>query len=256
MIRPAALRLLLLFIELLPSVETRADNIDYELLLLLKQAGLRFIFLGVESGSQHSLSRFAKQTSVQQNILAIQTLQKLKIDHEILFIMYEPDTTIEDIEANLQFLNYVNGLNINLLNSMVVYHGTPMHTSMARKNRLSGDFLDYSYEFQDPRVTQFKKHANLGLSGFYRVLRYMDAIRWQIGENNDLSRTLSLLSQRLHFTASGWVWKLLAFVKDGTEPSILLEEASCLANHTAAMLAKIVDGWPAAMELSERKEVL
>ena len=225
------------------SFLTRVDNIDRELLMLLKQAGLRFIFLGVETESQNSLDRFGKHTSVAQNDQAIRTLRELDIDHEILFIMYEPDSTLDDVKANLRILKLVDRLNVNLLDALRIYHGTPMHQQMFEDGRLTGDFLSYKYLFSDPRVGVFERHATNGLNGFYAILRHMDAVRWSIGEDNDLSRAMVSISKRLNQAAANWLDQLMVAIENRQDPAPLQDTAEHIAIEIASVLQNLVTNW-------------
>jgi len=233
---------------------TRVDNVDEELLAKLKRAGLRFVFIGAESGSQRSLDFYAKETSVGQNVRAVEILQRLEIDHEILWIMYDPDTTLDDIEANVSFLQHVDALNVNLLNRLRIYHGTPMHTLMARQGRLRGNFLEYDYDFADPRVAAFEHTATAGLNAFYQVLNRTDVLKWEIGDGSPLTEFVTGIAYRLHITASEWLQRLLQAVKTGADLLSFQDEAVESATESARLLSRIVASWPVET-VSARVEV-
>lgn len=226
------------------AILTRVDNVDRDLMALLKEAGLRFVFVGVESGSQRSLDFYVKETTIDQNRRAVKILQDLGIDHEVLWIMYDPETTLADVEANIQFLDCLDSLNVNLLNKLRVYHGTPMHAKLARQGRLEGNFLEYTYEFSDPRVTVFEREASRGLGAFFQVLNHADILKWEIGDNHPLTQLISLVTHRLHLHATGWLRKLLAAVKADEPLHGLYDEAMESAAESAHYLARIVQAWP------------
>jgi len=234
------------------SFLTRVDNIGRDLLALLKQAGLRFIFLGVETESQQSLVRFGKQTCIDQNNNAIKILRELDIDHEILFIMYEPDGTLEDVKENLKILEQVDKLNVNLLEPLRVYHGTALQRQMEKQGRLQGNFLSYSYQYQDNRVEHFQRHANRGLSGYYGILRHMDALRWNIREDNDLSRAMVQISKQIHRAAAIWLHKLMHSIENNQDPEPLQSIAISTATEIAELLKELVESWPVFFEPPER----
>jgi anaerobic magnesium-protoporphyrin IX monomethyl ester cyclase len=86
---------------------TRADQIlklGEDGLKALKEAGLREVEMGVESGSQSVLDRFAKGTRVETNRLALEMLERNGIRSEVDFIMFDPWTTLEDLKENVQFI--------------------------------------------------------------------------------------------------------------------------------------------------------
>lgn len=86
------------------SMETRATEVDRELMAFLKQAGLGTVFLGLESGDQRSLDLYNKQTTVAQNKRAVKIIDELSINLEYGFIMFHPFLTPEDFLENLAFL--------------------------------------------------------------------------------------------------------------------------------------------------------
>lgn len=93
------------------SIECRANEVDPELMKLLKKVGLYTVFLGLESGYQPTLDRFRKGMKVEQNLRAIQILTDLQIRYSIGFIMFHPHTTLEEVAANLAFLQHVEQKN-------------------------------------------------------------------------------------------------------------------------------------------------
>ena len=60
------------------------------------------VFLGVESGSQRSLTKFRKYTTVEDNKSAIYTLRKYGIEPNYGFIMFEPDSALADVRAEFR----------------------------------------------------------------------------------------------------------------------------------------------------------
>lgn len=92
------------------SIQTRANRIvnNQELLQKLHTVGLRGIALGIESGSKRVLKVFNKNSEDAVNREAIGVLKKLKIPFKINYIMFEPTTTLADIQENINFLESVN----------------------------------------------------------------------------------------------------------------------------------------------------
>ncbi|HEX3685564.1 MAG TPA: radical SAM protein [Bryobacteraceae bacterium] len=225
---------------------TRVDNVDRDLMALLQKAGLRFVFLGAETGSQRSLDFYLKETTVDQNARAIGILRALGIDHEVLWIMYDPETTLEDLEANLDFLKHLDSLNVNLLNRLRVYHGTPMHARLARNGRLRGTFLEYDYDFHDPRVTLFEREATNGLNAFYQVLNRADVLKWELGDTHPLTQLVTTVSQRVHVSATIWLRGLIAAIRQQSDVSRFSGEAVSAAADCARLLARLVAAWKSA----------
>lgn len=148
------------------GIEARVNDIYDEVIGELVEAGLYQIFLGLESGSERSLKRMNKMTTVEQNERALSILRKYGLEPNLGFIMFEPDATLEDVRDNFDFLKR-NGLLKDLaITANVLYHyqiilkGTPAYHKLYREGRLEIS-PSSSYEgralFVDPRVAALAK---------------------------------------------------------------------------------------------------
>jgi 5-methoxy-6-methylbenzimidazole methyltransferase len=85
-------------------------------------AGLRHILIGLESGKDESLRRMIKMTTVAQNEKALRVLRSHGVVPNVGFIMFEPDSRLEDVRINFDFLKR-NDLLKNLpVTANVLYH--------------------------------------------------------------------------------------------------------------------------------------
>lgn len=145
------------------ALECRVDSLDEEGLLLLKEAGLKRVFLGIESGVQRALDTYDKRVTVEANRRALRVLKALGIDVTVGFIMFDPYTTVEELAANTEFLrdeigpwSEVKRIVAQPMNALQVYDGTPL----AGKLKDNGMLLnsdeacppEYRYRFLDWRV--------------------------------------------------------------------------------------------------------
>ncbi|MFZ5632642.1 MAG: B12-binding domain-containing radical SAM protein [Bacillota bacterium] len=124
------------------GIEARVNDIHDETIGALVEAGLRHILIGLESGKEQSLKRMNKMTTVVQNERAVAILRKHGIEPNIGFIMFEPDSTLEDVRINFEFLRK-NDLLKNLpVTANVLYHhqiilrGTPAYQRLQSEGRL------------------------------------------------------------------------------------------------------------------------
>ena len=139
------------------TIACRATDVDVEVLRLLKRAGLRRVFLGVESGNQAVLDRFKKNVIVEQNRRAVEVIKELGLLLEVGFIAFEPDSSLEEVtDSYLELyrmlgheLDYVVGVS----NKAVPFPGTPMCQSLERTERLSWHNWMPQYQFKDERVS-------------------------------------------------------------------------------------------------------
>lgn len=82
-------------------------------LLKLKEAGLRSLFLGIESGSDSQLRRYCKGVTAEQSVAAIELLTKLGIEQDIGYIIFDPLVTVDELMQTVQFLERCH-LNSNM----------------------------------------------------------------------------------------------------------------------------------------------
>ena len=136
----------------------RADTVEPELFRELKQAGLKSVFVGVESGSQRELDAFDKRVTVEDNRRALETLYDLDIKFHIGLIFFNPYTEMDDVTANMEFIEQTRplwsakGNILSVENRVIVYKGTPFWNRLMQDGRLEGDYLDYDYTIPDWRV--------------------------------------------------------------------------------------------------------
>lgn len=142
------------------GIEARVNDIHDETVSALVGAGLRHILIGLESGSDRSLKRINKMTTVAQNERAIRILRKYGIEPNIGFIMFEPDSSLEDIRVNFEFLKR-NDLMRNLaITANMLYHhlivlkGTKAHRDLQEAGRLEVQASSYEsvVALTDPKV--------------------------------------------------------------------------------------------------------
>ncbi|MFF3714179.1 B12-binding domain-containing radical SAM protein [Streptomyces phaeochromogenes] len=121
------------------SFGTRVNQIlkAAEVLPRLKECGLRFIELGIESASEPVLERLAKHVKPEVNVAAVRLLKRLGIEISLDFIMLDPATTLPDVRANLEFLREAGFYDYvphdHLYTALVLYEGTPIRDYYARR---------------------------------------------------------------------------------------------------------------------------
>jgi radical SAM superfamily enzyme YgiQ (UPF0313 family) len=141
--------------------ETRVDSITPELLDILARNGASSIFLGIESGCDSVLKRIGKRTTKQQAIQAVRAVQRSGIQLTVGFIMFEPDSTLAEIQENYEFLEQLGLLTHHDLTANLLYHnqivlrGSAAWERFERDGRLLLDPLlpfEARYRFLDERV--------------------------------------------------------------------------------------------------------
>jgi anaerobic magnesium-protoporphyrin IX monomethyl ester cyclase len=222
-------------LDAIMSIKCRADDVEEDLFRRLLEMGVVRAYVGVESGSDHSLRTLNKHTTAAQNERALETLNKVGILADFGLIFFDPDSTVEDIQANLGFFHRMAGDGQAPLSfgRLEVYAGTPILHRLQREGRLSGDFLAWNYTISDPRVellfrlmvtTMRHRHYDSdGLSkqcsmSCYRLAMYKhvmgtqadprlaDDLRGMVARLNNHS--LALLEDMLRFTMSEDIYEV------------------------------------------------
>ena len=141
--------------------ETRVDSINPQLLAILANNGANAVFLGIESGCDAVLQRIGKRISKQQVIKAVKTVQGSGMQLTIGFIMFEPDTTLAELDESYTFLEELglltdHDLTANLLyHNQIVLYGSAAWERFEREGRLLVTPqlpFEARYRFRDERV--------------------------------------------------------------------------------------------------------
>ncbi len=151
-------------LEIMYGIACRSNDVDKELFALLKQSGLRTVFLGIESSSQEILDIFNKKMAAEENKKAIKILQELGIDIVTSLITINPYSTIKTIAQDINFLRETNcGPRLNHIKALEVLSGMPLVQKLKDDNLLRGTPFDYRYDFADKSV---EKVANYLVNQF------------------------------------------------------------------------------------------
>ena len=149
------------------GIECRVNDIEYKTIGILVKAGLKDVFLGVESGSQRSLNKFRKFTKVEDNKMAINILRQYGIEPNYGFIMFEPDSTLADVRANFEFLKEMKMLNSPSITAHLLHHKQTVFKGTfdyQRKNNgakpVSDIMYESVYEFKDKAVEALSEDIN------------------------------------------------------------------------------------------------
>lgn len=133
-------------------IESRSDNVEKHIFRLLKESGLCEVFLGVESGVQAILDRYAKGITIKDNEKAIQILERLNCKIDLGFIMFDPLTTFDQLKANyLWLVKQGHFTKYNLYNKLNIYYGTPLAEILKEKKLLkkAAFYERGSYDYAD-----------------------------------------------------------------------------------------------------------
>ena len=109
-------------------VETHLNNMDDQMIKLLKQAGLELIYVGVESSNHvvlKDMKRFTIEHDKQYEI--IKKCQDAGIIVKTMFIIGNPEDTEDTINASIQYSKYLPSLYAQF-SVFTPYPGTPVYS--------------------------------------------------------------------------------------------------------------------------------
>lgn len=104
----------------------RADTINENLLQLMKKAGLKNFFLGVESGNQKTLDFMNKKTTISQVRKTVALAKKYSIKIGLSCILGFVNEKYTDVQRTIDFMISLKG-DSYLFNFLLVFPGTELY---------------------------------------------------------------------------------------------------------------------------------
>ncbi|MEW6097346.1 MAG: radical SAM protein [bacterium] len=135
-------------------INARGNNIDYSLLLKLKEAGCRWIHYEVATGTQKMLDFLKKEMTLKQIHYAIKVTNDVKITNSIDITLGLPDETKEHILKTIKFVNKINP-DFAYFSLSLPYPGTELYKVWRSQY---GGKRDYWQEYANPN-SEFKTHT-------------------------------------------------------------------------------------------------
>ena len=143
-------------------IQTRSDSVQEDIFSNLAKAGLFRVFLGVESGYQPTLDYFCKQCRIESNVKAIDILKRLGIKISMGFIMFHEYSTLEEIEANLDFLETIINIGYTDYNIETFFNDLQIQPGTALFEEKSQWCFDSNYngiyEIKDELARAYRKN--------------------------------------------------------------------------------------------------
>lgn len=113
----------------------RSNDLDLEVAELMRQAGFERVLIGIESANPEVLRLFRKGESLQTICQSIGILRQVGIDVVPGFMIFNPYTTIETLEADIDFLETYK-FTPTLSKSLRIFDGIPLQEIMEFEKRL------------------------------------------------------------------------------------------------------------------------
>lgn len=140
--------------DIIWRISCRVDEIDAEMLSKLKEVGLGYIYMGIESGSIQGLKTANKHYTVDDVLYSIAILQDLNLNFEYGFMIFDPYSTFDSIKENISFFREVckDGRAPVHFTKMMPYAGTAIAQCLKKEDRLIGEICFPNYTYKDSRI--------------------------------------------------------------------------------------------------------
>jgi hypothetical protein len=164
-------------VSILLSIQPR--DVEHDLFLLLKRAGLKSVILAVDNFCQTVLERYRKFTTVEQNVSSIKILESLEIDAYLGIIMFDPWTTLEELHENLRVMVSLPYLRPwQILSKLEIYHGSPITVALEEQGLLNWDGYFGTYEYRDSRMQGVYLAIETIMKICHPSMQELDRFRW------------------------------------------------------------------------------
>jgi radical SAM superfamily enzyme YgiQ (UPF0313 family) len=217
----------------------RPDEVHEDQFRLMKAHGLFLVFLGIEDGTSEGLKEMNKRVTPDQIKQSVTVLKKLKIGIDYGFMLFNPLTTFDSLDKNLEFLEYLCGdgyMPATFLRMIPIYK-TRVEKALIEEGRYIPG-VPPGYEFYEDSMNRFNRFIEdsfsewllqpYGLSNLGRWIRnYYVAYSRLIGtddgwrkQNTRLTRTLRDSNRYLIKTLK----ELASVFKSGSDDESILME--------------------------------
>jgi anaerobic magnesium-protoporphyrin IX monomethyl ester cyclase len=140
--------------DVLWKISCRANDVDRDLFRSLKDHGLGMVYLGIESGTRAGLAAMNKGLTPEVSLRACDALKELDIPYEFGFMLFEPYSSFDSLQGNVEFLAALcgDGTAAVALSKMLALAGTNVEDVLRANGRLHGHPPYEDYRFLDPAL--------------------------------------------------------------------------------------------------------
>jgi len=135
----------------------RADNVDKEMLSIMKEAGCYMISFGIESGSQYVLDNIIeKRINLARARKILKWCDEVGIKRTCNFIYSLPDESREDVEKTLDFMKEIGGT--QAFGPTIILPGSRIEKIAKKKGLFPANFSWAKitpYKYHDPTSNSF-----------------------------------------------------------------------------------------------------
>lgn len=134
-------------------IETPLDGKCENVIELLSKAGLRYVFVGIESGSDEVLKKYKKGITVSGIKKAADNLAKYNIKINPGLITFDPALTVDQIRANIDIMKYIEYYDILMFTRrLVILPGVSVGSVSGLWELPDKEHSDINYHFDFPET--------------------------------------------------------------------------------------------------------
>jgi len=132
--------------------ELRIDILDYELLKLMKEAGLHYFSFGVEAGSERIRREIIhKQIDTEKIYQVVEWARQLEIENNAFFIFSHPTETWREAQETIAIMEKISKKSEISVAILHIYPGSELE-DYARENKILP--ADFNWAKKDRRIKQ------------------------------------------------------------------------------------------------------
>lgn len=139
------------------KINCRPDEVNSEVFSILKNIGLFLVFLGIEDGTDTGLRILNKHISAQKNLEGVEILKNLKIGIDYGFLLFQPETTFNSLNQNIDFLQKIcgDGYTPATFLKLMPYYETSVEKQLIKERRIKGPPGYRDYDFHEVAMNQY-----------------------------------------------------------------------------------------------------
>ena len=133
-------------------VKARPTDVDPEVFAILRRRlhCIR-VYVGIETDADQGLRTLRRWAKSSQNHRAVEVVRALDLYTCFNVLLFDPDTTLDDVERNIAFMRHAPELPFNF-GRVELYAGTPLLDRMLAEGRARGDWLAWDYDLSSEAV--------------------------------------------------------------------------------------------------------
>lgn len=132
-------------------IKARPDTIDDAVAGTLKELGVIGVFLGIENATQSGLKELMRGQSLESIYPALESLKRYDIMATFNILMFHPKATLEEIDANTEFMRKYSGFPFDFGRAEIVA-GSPLEKFVVDNRLIRGSWPNRDYRLIDERV--------------------------------------------------------------------------------------------------------